>query len=84
MVCDKKVIFCSTIFKNEGYLHKSFDNIKLLSQLFSKVKILICYDYSGDKSLLELLRIMTNQEGTQKTFSDEQILNAIKESKIEK
>jgi len=37
-----------------------------------------------DKSLLELLRIMTNQEGTQKTFSDEQILNAIKESKIEK
>ena len=37
-----------------------------------------------DKSLLELLKIMTNQEGTQKTFSDEQILNAINESKIEK
>ena len=57
MVCDKKVIFCSTVFKNENFLHKSFDNIKILSQLFSKVKILICYDYSGDKSLLELSQL---------------------------
>jgi len=57
MVCDKKVIFCSTVFKNEGFLHKSFENIKLLSELFSKVKILICYDNSGDKSLLELTQL---------------------------
>lgn len=57
MDCDKKVIFCSTVFKNEGFLHKSFENIKLLSELFSKVKILICYDNSGDKSLLELTQL---------------------------
>ncbi len=57
MDCDKKVIFCSTVFINEGYLKKSFDNIKKLSQLFTTVKIVICYDNSGDKSLLELTQL---------------------------
>ena len=49
-----KCIFCSTIFKNEGYLDKSFFNINRLSKLFDKIKVIVCYDNSGDKSLLEL------------------------------
>jgi len=47
-------IVCSTIFKNEGFLKKSFDNLELLKPLFSHIKIIVCYDNSGDKSLLEL------------------------------
>jgi len=50
-------IFCSTIYKNEGFLKKSFHNIKLLEPLFNKIKIVISYDNSGDKSLLELTQL---------------------------
>lgn len=50
-------IFCSTVYKNEGYLKKSFDNIKLLKPLFSNIKVIISYDNSGDKSLLELIEL---------------------------
>jgi hypothetical protein len=37
-----------------------------------------------DKTLLELLKIMTNQEGTKQVFSEDQLRNAIKESNKEK
>jgi hypothetical protein len=50
-------IFCSTIYKNEGFLKKSFDNLKLLKPLFSKIKVVVSYDNSGDKSLLELIEL---------------------------
>ena len=52
-----KCIICSTIFKNENYLHKSFDNIKKIQSLFDKTKIIICYDNSGDNSLKELCEL---------------------------
>jgi hypothetical protein len=50
-------IICSTIFKNEGFLKKSFDNLKLLKPLFTKIKVVVSYDNSGDKSLLELIEL---------------------------
>ena len=50
-------VICSTIYKNEGYLKKSFDNLKLLEPLFSKIKVVVSYDNSGDKSLLELIEL---------------------------
>ncbi len=50
-------IVCSTIYKNEGYLNKSFDNLKLLQPLFNKFKVVVSYDNSGDKSLLELIEL---------------------------
>ena len=50
-------IVCSTICKNEGFLNKSFDNLKLLQPLFNKFKVVVSYDNSGDKSLLELIEL---------------------------
>lgn len=50
-------VICSTVFKNETYLHKSFENIKEIQKLFNKTKILISYDNSGDNSLKELCEI---------------------------
>ena len=50
-------IICSTIYKNEGFLKKSFENIKLLKPLFSNIKIVVSYDNSGDKSLFELIEL---------------------------
>jgi hypothetical protein len=50
-------IICTTVFKNQGYLKKSFDNINLLKPLFSKIKILVSYDNSGDNSLKELCEL---------------------------
>lgn len=47
-------IFCSTCYKNEGFLNKSFDNIIKLKSLFNKFKVIICYDNSGDNTLKEL------------------------------
>ncbi len=52
-----KCIFASTVFKNEGFLKKSFENIKKLQSIFSETKILISYDNSGDKSLKELCEL---------------------------
>ena len=52
-----KCVICSTVYKNEGYLHKSFENIKEIQKLFNKTKILISYDNSGDNSLKELCEI---------------------------
>ena len=37
-----------------------------------------------DKVLLNLMKVMINQEGSKQMFTDEQILNAINESKVEK
>ena len=37
-----------------------------------------------DKTLLELLKIMTNQEGTKQVFSEDQLRNAIEEAQDEK
>tara|TARA_R110000765_G_scaffold127422_2_gene225456 strand:+ start:546 stop:1412 length:867 start_codon:yes stop_codon:yes gene_type:complete len=50
-------VICSTVYKNENYLHKSFENIKEIQKLFNKTKILISYDNSGDNSLKELCEI---------------------------
>lgn len=52
-----KCIFATTIFKNEGYLKKAFDNLKQLTDCFNQYKILVCYDNSGDKSLKELCEL---------------------------
>ena len=37
-----------------------------------------------DNTLLNLMKVMINQEGSKQMFTDEQILNAINESKVEK
>tara|TARA_R110001592_G_scaffold94185_2_gene272866 strand:- start:6993 stop:7793 length:801 start_codon:yes stop_codon:yes gene_type:complete len=50
-------IICSTVFKNEGFLKKSFENIKILSYLFTNIKIVLCYDNSGDNTLKELCEL---------------------------
>lgn len=52
-----KCLILSTIYKNEGYLHKAFDNIKKIQSLFDNTKIVLCYDNSGDKSLKELCEL---------------------------
>tara|TARA_R100001369_G_C3295113_1_gene164646 strand:+ start:461 stop:1261 length:801 start_codon:yes stop_codon:yes gene_type:complete len=52
-----KCLICSTVFKNEGYLHKAFENIKKIYFLFEETKIIICYDNSGDNSLKELCEL---------------------------
>ncbi len=52
-----KCVFASTIYKNEGFLYKSFDNIKKLQSLFNESKILVSYDNSGDNSLKELCEL---------------------------
>tara|TARA_R100001463_G_scaffold80268_4_gene134726 strand:+ start:420 stop:1223 length:804 start_codon:yes stop_codon:yes gene_type:complete len=52
-----KCVIGSTIYKNEGFLHKSFENIKKIQSLFDYCKIVICYDNSGDNSLKELCEL---------------------------
>tara|TARA_R110000765_G_scaffold406264_1_gene503158 strand:- start:393 stop:1190 length:798 start_codon:yes stop_codon:yes gene_type:complete len=49
-----KCYICGCVYKNEGFLKKSFENIRLIQSLFDETKIVICYDNSGDKSLQEL------------------------------
>ena len=52
-----KCVIGSTIYKNEGFLHKSFENIKKIQSLFDYCKIVICYDNSGDNWLKELCEL---------------------------
>jgi len=52
-----RCLILSTIYKNEGYLHKAFNNIKQIQSLFSETKIIVSYDNSGDKSLKELCEL---------------------------
>ena len=50
-------IIGSTVYKNGGYLKKSFENIVLLKPLFDKIKVVVCYDNSGDNTLKELCEL---------------------------
>ena len=70
-------VICSTVFKNETFLHKSFENIKEIQKLFNKTKILISYDNSGDNSLKELCELKkTNNFDIDILFQSNQRFNS--------
>tara|TARA_R110002051_G_scaffold276861_1_gene338212 strand:- start:2307 stop:3119 length:813 start_codon:yes stop_codon:yes gene_type:complete len=52
-----KCFICGCVYKNEGYLRKVFENIKIIQSLFDETKIIISYDNSGDNSLKELCEL---------------------------
>ena len=69
----KEIINMFSRTDKESYtsaLEKQFGNNKISTQ--------------DDKVLLNLMKVMINQEGSEQMFTDEQILNAINESKVEK
>ena len=51
-----------------------------IEQQFGNTKI----NTQDDNTLLNLMKVMINQEGSKQMFTDEQIINAINEAKIEK
>jgi hypothetical protein len=53
---------------------------KAIEKQFGNNKI----NTQDDNTLLNLMKVMINQEGSKQMFTDEQIINAINESKVEK
>ena len=51
-----------------------------IEQQFGNTKI----NTQDDNTLLNLMKVMINQEGSKQMFTDEQIINAINEAKVEK
>lgn len=51
------VFICGTIRNVGNYTEKVFENIRKISLLFDKVKIIIAYDNSNDQSLFKLIEM---------------------------
>jgi hypothetical protein len=50
-------LICGCVKNCEEYLDKVFDNIKKISELFVKIKIIISFDKSNDFTLTKLLKL---------------------------